>query len=44
MYAKRYLQLSSLVYDLKGYFVYLDKSFAETLENELDQTGKYPPP
>ena len=40
IYAKRYLQLSSVVYDLKGYFPYLDEKFIEPLEKEIQEELK----
>lgn len=36
VYAVRYLHLSSTVYDLKGYFVYLDLSFIDSFTNHID--------
>lgn len=35
IYAKRYLILSSLVYDLKGYFPYFNMDFIKTFEDDL---------
>ena len=40
VFAKRYLQLSSVVYDLKGYFPYLDEKFYESLEKEVSGNPK----
>ena len=37
VYALRYLHLSSTVYDLKGYFVYLDLSFIDYFTNQIDE-------
>lgn len=40
IYAKRYLQLSSLVYDLKGYFPYLTLDFVTPLEADAEDDLK----
>ncbi|CAI2376857.1 unnamed protein product [Moneuplotes crassus] len=40
IYAKRYLQLSSVVYDLKGYFPYFDSKFVEPLDKIVTEEGK----
>jgi hypothetical protein len=40
VYARRYLLLSSLVYDLKGYFPYFNSDFMKTFENDLQENVK----
>lgn len=37
IYTKRYLLLSSLVYDLKGYFPYFDMNFMKIFEDDLQE-------
>ena len=41
IYSRRYLQLSSVVYDLKGYFPYLTIEFLKPLEDEIGKHLKY---
>lgn len=41
IYSRRYLQLSSVVYDLKGYFPYLTIEFLKPLEDEIGKHSKY---
>ena len=40
IYARRYLQLSSVVYDLKGYFPYLSTEFLKPLEADAEEESK----